>query len=185
MPSVLLLSGSPSVPSRSGALLAYAQRQLLAAGLEVRLVGLRDFPAADLLFSNHESVAFEPLKLALAEASAVVVATPVYKSAYTGGLKALLDILPQTALRGKTVLPLAVGGSSAHQLAIDYALKPVLAALGATDLLQGVYFVDKQLAVASDGQADFASAELRLRFDDALQQLVARARFTVPAEGVA
>ncbi len=66
--------------------------------------------------------------------SAVVVATPIYKAAYTGGLKALFDILPQSALRGKTVLPLATGGSPAHLLAIDYALKPVLSALGASDL---------------------------------------------------
>ncbi len=57
----------------------------------------------------------------------MVIGTPVYKAAYSGLLKSLLDLLPQYALAGKTVLPLATGGSTAHVLAIDYALRPVLA----------------------------------------------------------
>ena len=36
--------------------------------------------------------------------------------------------LPE-ALSHKVVLPIATGGSIAHMLAVDYALKPVLAAL--------------------------------------------------------
>ena len=56
----------------------------------------------------------------------VIVATPIYKAAYSGLLKVFLDLLPAEALRGKTVLPLASGGSVAHLLALDYALKPVL-----------------------------------------------------------
>jgi FMN reductase len=61
----------------------------------------------------------------------VVVATPVYKAAYSGLLKVFLDVLPQTALKGKLVLPLATGGSPHHMLALDYALRPVLQSLGA------------------------------------------------------
>ena len=171
MPSVLLLSGSPSIVSRSGALIEYARRHFISAGLTANVVGLHDLPAKDLVLAKYDSPAFETLKNLLAEASAVVVATPIYKAAYTGGLKALLDILPQTALRGKTVLPLATGGSPAHQLAIDYALKPVLSALGATDLLQGVYAVDGQLKVGTDGLPEFSDESLRTRFEDTVAQL--------------
>ncbi len=171
MPSILLFSGSPSATSRSAALLEHARRYFLDAGLAAQTFGLRDFPAEDLILGKYDSPAFDEVKRLLAEASAVVVATPVYKAAYSGGLKTLLDILPQTALRGKTVLPLVTGGSPAHQLAIDYALKPVLSALGATDLLQGVYIVDKQLAVGTEGQLEFADDELRVRFHDAIAQL--------------
>jgi FMN reductase len=171
MPSILLLSGSPSATSRSAALLEYARQHFLAAGITAQTFGLRDFPAEDLILGKYDSPAFDEVKRLLAKASAVVVATPVYKAAYSGGLKTLLDILPQAALRGKTVLPVATGGSPAHQLAIDYALKPVLSALGATDLLQGVYVVDKQLKLAANGQLEFADDELRARFHDAVAQL--------------
>jgi FMN reductase len=181
MPSILLFSGSPSATSRSAALLEYARQHFLAAGIAAQTFGLRDFPAEDLIFGKYDSPAFDEVKRLLAEASAVVVATPVYKAAYSGGLKALLDILPQAALRGKTVLPLATGGSPAHQLAIDYALKPVLSALGATDLLQGVYVVDKQLKLAANGQLEFADDELRARFHDAVAQLTGIVTVPSPA----
>lgn len=171
MPSILLLSGSPSVNSRSGALLEYARQHFTSVGIHARTFGLRDFPAEDLILGRYDSPAFDTIKRLLTEADALVVATPIYKASFTGGLKALLDILPQSALRGKTVLPLATGGSPAHQLAIDYALKPVLSALGATDLLQGVYVVDKLLRVGSEGQLEFDDDELRTRFFDAVAQL--------------
>lgn len=171
MPSILLLSGSPSSVSRSGSLLEYARRHFISAGLTTHLLGLRDFPSKELILGKYDSPAFDNVKGLLADASAVVVATPIYKAAYTGGLKALFDILPQSALRGKTVLPLATGGSPAHLLAIDYALKPVLSALGATDLLQGVYVVDKQLTVGTDGLPEFHDEEVRTRFQEAVAQL--------------
>ena len=76
--------------------------------------------------------------LAVVEAAdAVIVATPVYKASYSGVLKLFLDLIPQEGLRGKLTLPLVIGGSIAHLLAIDYALKPVLAALGGRHILGG------------------------------------------------
>jgi FMN reductase len=98
------------------------------------------------------------------------VATPVYKAAYTGALKALLDILPPQALRNKTVLPIATGGSPAHLLVLDYALKPVLGALGASDILQGVYVTDGQLQLGKKGYL-FIDLEIRERFDRELESL--------------
>ena len=59
---------------------------------------------------------------AVADADAIVVATPVYQAAYSGLLKVFLDLLPQFAFRGKAVLPIVTGGSPAHVLAVDYAL---------------------------------------------------------------
>ena len=71
------------------------------------------------------------------DADAIVVATPVYQAAYSGLLKVFLDLLPQFAFRGKAVLPIVTGGSPAHVLAVDYALRPVLANLGAAHIGQG------------------------------------------------
>lgn len=180
MPSVLLLSGSPSLHSRSSALLAHAQRTFLAAGLDATVRSVRDFPADDLIHARYDSPAFAEIKALIQAATALVVATPIYKAAYTGSLKALLDILPQTALRGKVVLPIATGGSPAHLLAIDYALKPVLSALGATDLHQGVYVTDKQLTVGPDGQPVFTDTELHARFEEAVARLTAQVRGLSP-----
>ena len=60
-------------------------------------------------------------------------------------LKAFLDLLPQDGLKGKLVLPLATGGSQSHMLALDYALRPVLSALGARHVLPSIYATDAQV----------------------------------------
>ena len=96
----------------------------------------------------------------------------MYKAAYTGILKAFLDLLPQKALVGKPILPIATGGTLAHLLAIDYALNPVLGVLGATHILQGVYLVDAQFQRLETGGVEFNDAELAARFQSALTELV-------------
>jgi FMN reductase len=180
MANILLISGSPSASSKSAAVLEYARGQLSALNHTVRIISVRDFPPGDLILGKYDSPAFDELKKLIVDADGLIVSTPIYKAAYTGALKTLLDILPQSALRDKTVLPIATGGSPAHLLAIDYALKPVLSALGATDLLQGVYIVDKQLTLSSDGELGFADDELRTRLREAIAQLAASVGSFVP-----
>jgi FMN reductase len=175
MSDILLISGSPSIPSRSGALLEYAAERLGAEGLTTELTSVRDYPAEDLILGKFDSPAFEVTKRLVAEARGLIVATPVYKAAYTGALKALLDILPPQALRNKTVLPIATGGSAVHLLVLDYALKPVLGTLGASDILQGVYVTDSQLQLGEKGYA-FVDEEIRKRFDRELDSLAAKVR---------
>lgn len=82
----------------------------------------------------------------------------MYKAAYSGLLKSLLDLLPQYALAGKTVLPLATGGSTAHVLAIDYALRPVLSSMGASHIVPGWFTLDKDVEVDDDGTLTVAPA---------------------------
>jgi FMN reductase len=95
----------------------------------------------------------------------------VYKAAYSGVLKVFLDLLPQTALKGKTVLPLATGGSPHHMLALDYALRPVLQSLGAKHILPGIYATDSQVTLTPEGTYDVHS-DIAARLDDAVNQLV-------------
>ena len=59
-------------------------------------------------------------------ADAYIIGTPVYRGAYTGALKNLLDHVPVEALMGKVAGLLATGGSDHHYLSIDYVLRPVL-----------------------------------------------------------
>jgi len=172
MPDVLLLSGSPSATSRSVAILRATAESLERAGLSTEIVSVRDFPAEDLIFGRWDSPAFTAAKQSLAAAAGVVVSTPIYKASYTAALKGFLDILPQHALRGKVVLPLATGGTLAHLLAIDYALKPVLSVLGATEIHQGVYSTDEQVRVTTEGLLTLHD-ELRARHDAAVDQFAA------------
>lgn len=142
---VITLAGSPRFPSRSSALLEYAREKLNGQDVEVYHWNLHNFEPEDLLYARFDSPALKTLVEQLKEADGLIVATPVYKAAYSGALKTLLDLLPERALEGKVVLPLATGGTVAHLLAVDYALKPVLSALKAQEILHGVFADDSQV----------------------------------------
>ncbi|WLS77569.1 NADPH-dependent FMN reductase [Erwinia pyri] len=143
---VITLAGSPRFPSRSTALLTICQQLLEKRGVEVIPWNLHNFAPEDLLYARFDSPALLALKEDLAQADGLIVATPVYKASFSGALKTLLDLLPERALEHKVVLPLATGGTVAHMLAVDYALKPVLNALKAQEVLHGVFADDTQIA---------------------------------------
>ncbi len=170
MPHIVLISGSPSAKSKSTVLLEYLAQRINERGLTTSIIFVRDFPAQDLLDARYDSEAFSAAKKAIESAAGVVVATPVYKAAYSGVLKTFLDILPQYAFRGKTLLPIATGGSPGHLLAIDYAIKPLLSALAATDVLQGVYTVDAQFKTEADGRVT-VHEEIIQRLNESVEQL--------------
>ena len=151
MATVLSVSGSPSASSRTNRLLRHLDDRLVAQGHEVIPLDVRTIPAQALLGADFRNPAIVEVTELFAHADGVVIATPVYKASYSGVLKALLDLLPQYALTGKTVLPLATGGSTAHVLAIDYALRPVLSSMGAAHIVQGWFTLDKDITVRDDG----------------------------------
>ncbi|OWS76454.1 NAD(P)H-dependent FMN reductase [Pantoea sp. VS1] len=163
---VITLAGSPRFPSRSTALLSVCQRALEARGVEVIPWNIHNFQPEDLLYARFDSPALTALKADLALAEGLIVATPIYKASFSGALKTLLDLLPERALEHKVVLPLASGGSVAHMLAVDYALKPVLNALKAQEVLHGVFASDTQIT-HYDRQPEL-DALLSERIDEAL-----------------
>jgi FMN reductase len=75
-------------------------------------------------------------------ASAVVVASPTYKASYTGLLKLFLDQFAAGSLAGVVAFPVMLGGAWKHALAPDVFLKPVLAELGASCPMPGLYLLD-------------------------------------------
>ncbi|MGW7056069.1 NADPH-dependent FMN reductase [Streptomyces sp. NPDC054887] len=151
MTSILAISGSPSADSRTALVVDRAVRQLALDGHRTSHLALRDLPAADLLAGRTSGTPLRAAVDAVAAADGLVVATPVYKASYTGLLKAFLDLLPQSGLAGKTVLPLATGGSLAHMLTIDYALRPVLSALGARHVVTGCFLLDSSVERLGQG----------------------------------
>lgn len=145
MASVLVLSGSPSRVSRTSALAHHLADELVLDGHDVHVVDLRTLPAAALLAADTSDPEVRSVVETLLAADGVVVATPIYKAAYSGLLKVFLDLLPQRALAGKAVLPVATGGTVAHVLAIDYALRPVLVSLGAQHVTTGRFVLDQHI----------------------------------------
>lgn len=169
--SVLLIAGSPSEKSRSAALLDGVQKRLKQRGALSSRLHIRDLSPQALILADfgHPSILSAVAQVALADV--LVVATPVYKAAYSGVLKVFLDLLPQTALEGKTVLPLATGGSPHHMLALDYALRPVLQSLGAKHILPGIYATDAQITLSTEGNYQIADA-IGDRLDTAVNTLI-------------
>ena len=113
--SVLLIAGSPSAPSRSARLLEYVDTLLAQTGYATDRLNVRDLPAEALLHADFEDPLLRGAQKRVARARAIVLATPVYKAAYSGVLKAFLDLLPQDALAGKAALALVTGGNPEHR----------------------------------------------------------------------
>lgn len=173
MSPLLAVSGSPSADSRTALVTSHVVRRLAHEGHDVRLLDIRsELPAADLFGGGADSHAVRQAVDEVAAARGLIVATPVYKASYTGVLKAFLDLLPQSALAGKTVLPLATGGTVAHQLTIDYALRPVLSALGARHVVAGCFLLDTTIERQPGGQVRLQPAS-RARLVAAVEEFVA------------
>ncbi|MCO7630645.1 NADPH-dependent FMN reductase [Pseudomonas guariconensis] len=166
---VVSLGGSPSTRSRSGVLLDRSRQWLQDRGVEVVTFQVCEFAAEDLLHARFDSPQVRHFNALVAQADGLVVATPVYKASFAGALKTLLDLLPERALEHKVVLPIATGGSIAHMLAVDYALKPVLSALKAQETLQGIFADDSQVAYGEHGQPARLSEALEERLQDSLE----------------
>ncbi|VFR18974.1 FMN reductase [plant metagenome] len=168
--TILTIAGSPSLSSRSSILLRHAADRLLQRGYASHELGLRDLPAEDLIEGIYTGSAATALRTRVAKARAVLVATPVYKASFSGGLKALLDLLDERALADKLVLPIATGGSTAHLLALEYSLKPVLSALGARHILAGVYATETQVTRNAQGVVEIDHGVV-VRLEDSVDRV--------------
>lgn len=187
MSNIAIITGSVSPRSKTAALAARVAARLGREGFRVTTVHVRDLPAEDLLFGRVDSPAIAEATRVIAEAAGVVIATPIYKAAYTGVLKALLDLLPQFGLAGKAVLPLATGGTIAHVLSIDYGLRPVLQSLGARHVLAGLFLLDKALRLGEDGLLEIDD-ELGNKLEEVVRPFidsVIREGLALPAREVA
>lgn len=81
----------------------------------------------------------------VAHSDVVVVASPTYKAAYTGLLKAFLDRYPSNGLDGVTAIPVMTGSAAEHAMAVDTSLRPLLVELGASVPTSGLFFPMTQM----------------------------------------
>ena len=164
MSNLLIISGAPSPAAPTGLVVSHVSAVLQAAGHHVSLLDVRALPTLSLLTEDLRDPEISAAVSSVLSADGIVVASPVYRAAYSGLVKALLDLLPKKALRGRAVLPLATGGSQGFLVAMDYALHPLLAAKGADQVVRGEFVLDRNVgtpgaAALLDAAADrFTSA---------------------------
>ncbi len=122
MTKAVIINGSNSKNSRVTAIHEKVENHFIAQGVEVHSNYIHELPATDLLTANFSSKQIQSENEHVKEADFIVILTPI-----------------------------AVGGSISHLLALEYALKPVLAVLGATSITNSVYIVDKQIIRLEEG----------------------------------
>ena len=139
--ATVVLVGNPRRGSRT-ARTAVRVAEVLTPGTTPRLIDLAELGPAVLDPESPQAVA------AMAEVAAarlLVVASPVYKGAPTGLLKAFLDRYGPEALAGVVAQAVMVGASPAHAPAVETSLRPVLVELGAVCPVAGLYVREQTL----------------------------------------
>lgn len=128
---------------------------LREAGVAPRIVvvELRDH-AQDLvgnLLAGFPSPALRAAIDAVAGGDGLIAVTPIYSASYSGLFKLFFDVLERDALASMPVLVAATAGTARHSLALDHAMRPLFAYLGAAVIPTAVF------AAADDwGQGDDA-----------------------------
>ncbi|MFE5702746.1 NADPH-dependent FMN reductase [Rhodococcus koreensis] len=144
---VTVVAGNPKPQSRT-----LATGTLLAEKLAGRPVGAGVEHTIDLIELGPGLLGWGDAEVNNAvrevqESDLVVFASPTFKATYTGLLKLFLDQFEGgTGLQNVVSVPLMLGAGPAHALAPDLTLKPVLAELGGTCALPGLYLRDKTFA---------------------------------------
>jgi len=119
--------------------------------------------------AEHASSLFEPsaaelsrLSAEVAAADIAIFASPTYKAAYTGMLKAFLDRYGSNGLAGTVAVAVMTGGWPGHLLAVEVHLRPVLVELGATVPARGLYVTEPEFATLDAAIATWAKAAVPL-----------------------
>jgi len=128
----------------------YVLQGLSGDSLMTRHIQLRDMDPEALMLAKSGHVSVSRTVTAIEQADGLIIATPIFKASYSGLLKVFLDLLPQFALAGKAVLPIATGGSLGHLLALDYGLRPVLQSMGARHIVQSLFVPESEMRIVDD-----------------------------------
>jgi len=142
MPRLVAVVGAVTPPGRLNAAMQQAVDGAAARpGVAASLMSLADYRLGFADGRPLETLADDAPVLirALAEADAVIFASPVYRGSFTGALKNLLDLTPVDVLRGKPTGIVAMGASTHHYLGVDWHLRAVLAWFGALVAPTSVY----------------------------------------------
>ncbi len=161
---IAVVTGNPKPASRTqNVALAVADALAAASGPEEHPAYL----VADL--AEHASRLFDwsdaeltRLTAEVAAADIAIFASPTYKAAYTGMLKAFLDRYGGNGLAGTVAVPVMTGGWPGHLLAVEVHLRPVLVELGATVPARGLYVTEPEFGNLDAAVAKWAETAVPL-----------------------
>jgi FMN reductase len=111
---ITIISGSPSEHSRLNGILAEVVKNSEEIGITPNIIHIRELPSKDLIHAKFDSEKIIKANKIVEDSNVIVILTPIYKASFTGVLKTYLDLLPQNGLEGKTILPIAIGGTFGH-----------------------------------------------------------------------
>ncbi|MFG1701064.1 FMN reductase [Nonomuraea sp. NPDC049309] len=158
---------------------AVARRAGVDEAPDVRNVELRDLAVdiANAFVTGFPGARLRAALEAVTEADALVAVTPIFSGSYSGLFKSFFDVMDNTALTGKPVLIAATGGTARHSLALDHALRPLLAYLRAVVVPTAVYAAPEDWG---GGKDDFTDG-LSERIERAAGELAALLAGRVPS----
>jgi FMN reductase len=174
-PRVVIFSGNLRRPSRSRAL-----AEVLGAEVGRRVpVDLKIYDVLDAGPGFGSALTRTDLPLPAARiineienADALIVGTPVYKGAYTGLFKHLIDFVEPGRLAGKPVALTATGGGPRHALVVEHALRPLFGFFAALTIPTAVYASDADFTATDDGAGHVVTdAGIRARLASAADEL--------------
>ncbi|HXJ82333.1 MAG TPA: NADPH-dependent FMN reductase [Candidatus Methylomirabilis sp.] len=142
MTTLVAVVGAVTPPGRLNAAVQYAVEQAAGQpGVRATLLNLADHRVSFADGRPPDRFADDTARVVaqLAEADAVLIASPVYRGSFTGALKNLLDLTPVEALRSKPIGIVAMGATLHHYLGVDWHLRAVLAWFGALVAPTSVY----------------------------------------------
>src|SRR4051812_15451849 len=120
---------------------------------------------ADNLVTGFAPPDLEAAITAVTSADALVAVTPIFAASYSGLFKTFFDVLDKDALAGKPTLLAATAGTARHSLALEHALRPLLAYLRAVVVPTAVFAATEDFGDTSDNR-------LGARIDRAADELV-------------
>ncbi len=141
---VTVVVGNPKPRSRTREIAEGVAERVIArtGGHLAETIDLAD--VSDAIFRWPDE-AMAALNERLAATDVAIIASPTYKAAYTGLLKAFLDRYASNGLAGVTAIPVMTGAGPEHALAVESTLRPLLVELGASVPTRGLYFVMSQM----------------------------------------
>lgn len=171
MASVAIIAGGNKIQSRLTGVVDYAKKYLDNESIDVEVIHVHQLDAQALITADFSNEAINETHQKIENSDGIIIVSPVFKAAYSGIVKTYLDLLPRGAFTGKTVLPLALGGTFAHVLAIQYSLDPVIKELGADTIHKGRFILDKHITSNSDGTYEY-DQEAKEGLDKTLKKFV-------------
>jgi FMN reductase len=162
MTKIAVVTGNPKSASRTQSV-ALAVAEVLAKEFPHAethpVIDLAGYAPRLFDWADEELTA---LTAQVAAADVAIFASPTYKAAYTGLLKAFLDRYGSNGLAGVTAIPVMTGGWPGHLLAVEVHLRPVLVELGATVPSRGLYVTEPELADLPTAVAKWSASAIPL-----------------------